>query len=56
MIGWLCPAAASTNRLMLLTSILTLSVISWLWCTRGSSSMRMPTSWYWNEVIGTMPP
>jgi hypothetical protein len=18
--------------------------------------MRMPTSWYWNEVIGTMPP
>ena len=38
------------------TSTLILRVTSWLWCTRGSMSMRMPTSWYWNEVMGTMLP
>ena len=27
-----------------------------MWCTRGSISIWMPTSWYWNEVTGTMLP
>ena len=39
---------------MLETSTLTFSVTSSLWCTRGSISILMPTSWYWNDVTGTM--
>ena len=37
------------------TSIVSLSETSLLWWTRGSMSILMPTSWYWNDVIGTTP-
>ena len=34
-------------------STLSLRVISRLWWTRGSTSILMPMSWYWKEVMGT---
>ena len=52
--GCCCPPEPWMKPLMLDTSTRILSVISWLWCTRGSISMVMPTSWYWNEVTGMM--
>ena len=54
--GWLWPPEPWTLPVRFDTSTLIFSVISWLWWTRGSMSMRMPTSWYWKEVMGTMPP
>ena len=56
MIGCDSPLVPETLPLRFDTSILSLSVTSWLWWTRGSISILMPTSWYWKEVIGTMPP
>jgi len=31
-------------------------VTSLLWWTRGSTSILMPTSWYWYDVTGTIAP
>ncbi len=56
MIGCDSPLEPWTLPLTSDTSIFSLSVTSWLWWTRGSISILMPTSWYWNEVIGMMPP
>ena len=53
MIGCDWPPAAGDRAVRgCETSTVSLSVTSWLWWTRGSMSILMPTSWYWNEVIG----
>ena len=50
MIGWgagpLCPLPTAYPE-MFDTSVMSLRVTSRLWCTRGSTSILMPTSWYW---------
>ena len=46
MIGSWPPSCAVTNPFRLETSTVSFSVISWLWWTRGSTSILMPTSWY----------
>ena len=56
MIGWFCPAWTWTKPFRFETSMVSLSVTSLLWWTRGSTSILMPTSWYWNDVTGTMFP
>ena len=38
------------------TSTISLSVTSLLWCTRGSTSILMPMSWYWYDVTGDVTP
>ena len=45
-----------TSPVLSEASTLSFSVTSLLWWTRGSSSILMPTSLYWNAVIGTMLP
>ena len=53
MIGWL-PACVRDAAVRVGDLDVSLSVTSLLWCTRGSTSILMPTSWYWNDVTGTM--
>ena len=54
MIGWGSgrSVGAPAYPEMFETSVMSLSVTSWLWWTRGSTSILMPTSWYWKDVIG----
>ena len=49
--GWVCPADGH-RPFRAARPRLSLSVTSLLWCTRGSTSILMPTSWYWNDVTG----